>query len=103
MNVGFCERIGIKKHSRCKTVLVRFLIKEQVTAEQIDLLSAEIDFDRETELVYSGIQMGLDGSAFTILQFKYSDDKDSPPKEIVKVIFDEDNLIVGVQPMKMQN
>ena len=98
----FMKELELKNTEDAKRFLSD-LIKEQVTAEQIALLSAEIDFERETELVYSGIQMGLDGSAFTILQFKYSDDKESPPKEIIKVVFDEDNLIVGLKPMKIQN
>jgi len=79
------------------------LIIDQVTDEQLKALTSEIDFDRELELTYSGIQMGLNGEAFTILQYKYKDDKNSPPKEMIKVIFDDKNTIVGIQPLKMQN
>lgn len=79
------------------------LIIDQVTDEQLKALTSEIDFDRELELTYSGIQMGLNGEAFTILQYKYKDDQNSPPKEMIKVIFDDKNTIVGIQPLKMQN
>ena len=61
-----------------------------------------IDFDRSLILFYSGVQVGLDGSAFTLLQYKYSDDISNPPKEIIKIIFDNKNKIVGIQPVKLQ-
>ena len=50
------------------------IIKEKVTDEQLNLLIDNIDFERKTELIYSGIQMGFNGSMFTLLQYKYSDD-----------------------------
>lgn len=79
------------------------LIIEQVTEEQLEILTTQIDFEREIELVYSSVQMGLNGSVFTLLQYKHRDDQESPPKEMIKVIFDDKNKIVGIQPMKMQN
>ncbi|PZW37633.1 hypothetical protein LX95_02860 [Mesonia algae] len=79
------------------------MIIEQVTDEQLKALISGIDFDRELELVYSGIQMAMNGKAFAMLQYKYNDDQNSPPKEMIKVIFDDKNKIVGIQPMKMQN
>ena len=78
------------------------IIKEKVTDEQLNLLIDNIDFERETELIYSGIQMGFNGSMFTLLQYKYSDDSSSPPKEMIKLIFDEKDKIVGIQPIKLQ-
>ena len=78
------------------------LIKEKVTDEQINLLIDNINFEKQTELIYSGIQMGLDGSMFTLLQYKYTDDNSSPPNEMIKLIFDDKNKIVGIQPIKLQ-
>lgn len=79
------------------------MIIDQVTDEQLKTLISGIDFDRELELVYSGIQMAMNGKAFAMLQYKYYDDQNSPPKEMIKVIFDDKNKIVVIQPMKMQN
>ena len=79
------------------------MIFDQVTDEQLKALISGIDFVRELELVYSGIQMAMNGKAFAMLQYKYNDDQNSPPKEMIKVIFDDKNKIVGIQPMKMQN
>ena len=79
------------------------MIIEQVTDKQLKALISGIDFDRKLELFYSGIQMGMNGKAFAMLQYKYGDDQDSPPKEMIKVIYDDKNKIVGIQPLKMQN
>ena len=78
------------------------LILEKVTDGQINILIDNINFDKETKLVYSGIQMGLDGSMFTLLQYKYSDDNSNPPSEIIKLTFDDKNKVVGIQPIKLQ-
>ncbi|REG83353.1 hypothetical protein [Winogradskyella sediminis] len=78
------------------------IIKEKVTDEQLNLLIDNIDFDRKTELIYSGIQMGFNGSMFTLLQYKYSDDSSSPPNEMIKLIFDDKDKVVGIQPIKLQ-
>jgi hypothetical protein len=78
------------------------IIKEKVTDEQLNLLIDNIDFERETELIYSGIQMGFNGSMFILLQYKYSDDSSSPPNEMIKLIFDDKDKVVGIQPIKMQ-
>lgn len=77
-------------------------IKETVTDEQITLLIENLNFERETELIYSGVQLGLDGSVFTMLQYKYVDDNSSPPNELIKIIFDDKNKIIGIQPIKLQ-
>lgn len=77
------------------------MIIEQVTDEQLKALISGIDFNREFELVYSGIQIGINGKAFAMLQYKYEDDQSIPPKEMIKVIFDDKNKIVGIHPLKM--
>ncbi len=79
------------------------LILEKVTYEQINILIDNISFDKETELIYSGFQMGFNGSMFTLLQYKYSDDNSSPPNEMIKLIFDDKDKVVGIQPIKMQS
>ena len=79
------------------------LILEKVTDEQINMLIDNINFNKQTELIYSGVQMGFNGSMFTLLQYKYSDDNSSPPNEMIKLIFDDKDKVVGIQPIKMQN
>jgi hypothetical protein len=78
------------------------LILEKVTDEQINMLIDNINFAKETKLVFSGIQLGLDGSNFIQLQYKYSDDSSNPPNEIIRLIFDEKNKVIGIQPIKLQ-
>ena len=98
----FIASLEDKNIAKSKIYLSEMII-DQVTEEQLKALISNIDFKRELELVYSGIQMSMNGKAFAMLQYKYEDDQDSPPKEMIKVIFDDKNTIVGIQPLKMQN
>lgn len=75
------------------------LIISQVTNEQLILLSESIDLEKELELFLSGVQVGLDGRLFTILQYKYKSDSLSTSKEMLKIVFDEENKLLGIQPM----
>lgn len=97
----FIQILSTNDIAKSKEFLSEIII-EQVTNEQMNSLMQNIDFDRSLILFYSGVQVGLDGSAFTLLQYKYSDDISNPPKEIIKIIFDNKNKIVGIQPVKLQ-
>jgi len=101
IKTDFFKALKTKDLPKSKSFLSE-LIREKVTDEQINMLIDNINFDKETKLVYSGIQMGLDGSMFTLLQYKYSDDNSNPPIEIIKLTFDEKNKLVGIQPIKLQ-
>lgn len=79
------------------------LILEKVTDEQINMLIDSINFEKQTELIYSGVQMGFNGDMYTLLQYKYSDESSNPPNEMIKLIFDDKDKIVGIQPIKLQN
>jgi hypothetical protein len=46
--------------------------------------------------------MGFNGSMFTLLQYKYLDDSSSPPNEMIKLIFDEKDKFIAIQPIKLQ-
>lgn len=96
----FIQILGEKDISKSKEYLSD-LIKNKVTDEQLYILIENLDFDRETELIYSGTQVGLDGSVFTVLQYKYKDDVSNPPTKMIKIIFDNKNKIVGIQPIKL--
>ena len=102
IKIAFFNALEAKDLTKSKEFLSE-LILEKVTDEQIKTLIDNINFEKQTELIYSGVQMGLNGSMFTLLQYKYSDDKSSPPNEMIKLIFDEKDKVVGIQPIKMQN
>lgn len=62
------------------------------------MLIDNINFGRSTELVYSGIQMSLDGKIFSLLQYKYVDDNSNPPNEMIKLIFDDKDKVIDIRP-----
>ena len=102
IKIDFFNALKEKDFPKSKEFLSDLII-EKVTDEQINILINNIKFEKKTELIFSGVQVGLDNSIFTILQYKYSDDKTNPPTELIKLIFDDKNKIVGIQPIKLQN
>lgn len=102
IKTGFFKALKDKNLPQSKEYLSD-LVLEKVTDEQINIIINNINFEKETELIYRGIQMGLNGSMFTILQYKYSGDNSSPPGEMIKLIFDNKDKVVEVQPIKLRN
>ncbi len=84
---------GIKSYLSEKIV---HQINDKVVAE----LVKNIDFDRELELIYQGIQFDREGNVYTLLAYKYKDDKENPPVMMMKIIFDAQDKIIGFQPLK---
>ena len=97
----FIKNLDNKDFNKSKAFLSTLII-ENVTDEQLNSLIENWDFKKDTELIYSGIEIGLDGQFFTMLDFKYKDDITKPPKEILKIIFDDKDKIIGIQPIKLQ-
>lgn len=97
----FIQALGQNDLGESKEYLSE-LILGTVTDEQLSLLIENIDFKRETELIYSGVQTGPNESVFAILQYKYKDDDSNPPNELIKIIFDDKNKVVSIQPIKLQ-
>jgi len=96
----FLMTLELKDWTKSKEYLSD-LIKESVTNEQFSLLIENIDFDRNLELHNSYIQKGFfDGNDYTILRYKYTDDKSSSPSEIIEITFDDKDKIARIQPLK---
>ncbi|WP_314518806.1 hypothetical protein [Xanthocytophaga agilis] len=64
------------------------------------MLSNSADFTKTFEVYFSGVQIGLDGTSFTMLQYKDTLDSNNPPKLLIKVVFDSKGKIAGIQPLK---
>lgn len=75
-------------------------ISKFVTDEQLGQLFQSFRFDENFDIFFKGIQMGLDGSSFYVLQYKYTSDTGTPPKEMLKVVFDSSDEIKAVFPLK---
>ena len=75
-------------------------ILNNVTNDQLETLRQNINFNDELMIFISGVQMGLDGTSYIMLQYKYKSDNSMPPKELIIVTFDEKNKVAGLQPRK---
>lgn len=97
----FFEALKEKNFEKSKTFLTEIL-RQNATDNQINVLIDNLKLNKETVLIYSGIQMGMEGNMYTILQFKYSDDNSNPPTEMINIIFDDKNKIYGIKPIKLK-
>lgn len=75
-------------------------VKYEVTIDILKRIKAGIQTDKKLELYMNGLQIMRDGNYYPMLQYKYSDDTSSNPKEYFMVVFDKDDTIIGIQPRK---
>ena len=73
-----------------------------VTDDQLTSLKQTIRLGDTLVVYLSGLQIVSDRSSHPLLQYKYSTDKTSPPQEVIAVLFDEKNKILGIRPAKRQ-
>ncbi|MFC3157438.1 peptidylprolyl isomerase [Chryseobacterium arachidis] len=78
--------------------LISDKVKNIVSDQVIEKLVGGISFDRKTEVYKSGNQKLLDNETYPAIQYKYEDDKQNPPRDIITVIFENDGKILGVKP-----
>lgn len=77
------------------------IIIETVTNDILKQVKQNIKFDKKLELFMNGFQFLQDGNSYPMLQYRYSDST-TPPKEYIMVLFDNDNKILTLQPMKQE-
>ena len=78
--------------------LVSDKIKYYMSDDMISKLSGGISFDRKMEIYKSGYQKLYENETYPIIQYKYADDQQNPPRNIINVIFENDGKILGVKP-----
>jgi hypothetical protein len=76
------------------------LLKNKVSNTQLIELRKNLRLDESSVVFMSGMQFFMDGSKGIMLQYKYESDKETPPVEMVKVLFDDSGKILGIRPSK---
>ncbi|SEM34002.1 hypothetical protein [Chryseobacterium taichungense] len=99
-NQAFMKFVAALKSSdkeKIKT-LVSDKIAYYMSDDIISKLSGGISFDRKMDVYKSGYQKLYENETYPIIQYKYSDDQQNPPRDIITVIFENDGKILGVKP-----
>lgn len=80
------------------------IVLEKVTENQLIELRKLIDFENKLVQYFKGFQATFTGKNYLMLQYKYKyeNEQSEIPKSSIKVIFDENNKILGIQPMKKE-
>lgn len=77
-------------------------VVNNITNALLEKASQNIKADDELIIFMTGTQMSPEGISLLIVQYKYKSDTNMPPKELLNVMFDEKNKIIGMQPTKRQ-
>jgi reverse gyrase len=99
-NKIFLKFVAALKASDKQTIntLISDKVKDIVTDNIIEKLSGGISFEKKTEVYKSGYQKLLDNETYPAIQYKYVGDNETPPRDIITVIFENDGKILGVKP-----
>jgi len=95
--VGFVDALKVSDKEKIKT-LISDKVKDVVTDNVIGYLSGGISFDRKLEVYKSGYQKLDENETYPAIQYKYADDRQEAPRDIITVIFENDGKILGVKP-----
>jgi len=99
-NQAFIKFVAALKSSdkgKIKT-LVSDKIAYYMSDDIISRLSGGISFERKMEVYKSGYQKLYENETYPIIQYKYADDQQNPPRDMINVIFENDGKILGVKP-----
>jgi hypothetical protein len=101
-NGKFLQFINALKTSDKKVMesLLSDKAKQAVTDKVYKKLSEDIHFDKKLEIFKTGYKSLIGGGNYPMIQYKYSDDKSTEPKEIITAVFEEDGKILGIKPYK---
>ncbi|MCS3869659.1 hypothetical protein J3D55_002575 [Chryseobacterium ginsenosidimutans] len=81
------------------------LLSEQARKMVTDVVYQKLAKDIKTNKTFKIIKTGnkplIDGSSYPMIQYKYSDDKDAEPKEVITAMFETDGKILGIKPYKI--
>ncbi|MCX8524735.1 peptidylprolyl isomerase [Chryseobacterium formosus] len=99
-NQSFSKFVSALKTSNKDAIssLISEKVKSLVNENMIQKLSGGISFERKTEVYQSGYQKLPDNQTYPAVQYKYADDKNDPPRDLITVIFENDGRILGVKP-----
>ncbi|MGO4709848.1 peptidylprolyl isomerase [Chryseobacterium sp. 2TAF14] len=99
-NQSFSKFVSALKSKDKQAVesLISDKVKSLVNENMIQKLSGGISFERKTDVYQSGYQKLLDNQTYPAIQYKYEDDKNNPPRDLITVIFENDGKILGVKP-----
>lgn len=71
-----------------------------VTIDILKQIKQNIKINTKLNLYMNGMQGTQEGNIYPMLQYRYIDDLSLPPQKYIMVLFDNDNKIIGLQPMK---
>jgi hypothetical protein len=95
--LAFFANLAEGDYNKAKLHISDLIIKT-VTNQKLESMAGNIKFDEGFSIYMTGVQSMLDGESYAMIQYKYTTDTESPPKVLIKLMFDTNYKIVGIKP-----
>ncbi|MDR6760817.1 hypothetical protein J2Y38_001015 [Flavobacterium sp. 2755] len=96
---NFISKLKQNNISESKLFLSEIVLKN-ITDNQLIGLQKSINFENKLIPFSRGFQTTLTGETYLMVQYKYNNELNEVPLSIIKVIFDTENKILGIQPLQ---
>jgi hypothetical protein len=98
---AFFASMAAKDFDKARTCLSASIV-QSASNERLEQLSKAISFGEKIDIWMTGVQLSMDGTRYVVVQYKYASDKNAPPKDIIKITFDDTNKIKGAHASTMK-
>lgn len=98
---GFISKLKENQFSEAR-LFISEAVSKNITENQLTKLKESINFDNKLVRFLTGIQFTATGEETLMIQYKYDNDPNEVPTSIIKVLFDKENKIIAIQPLRLQ-
>ncbi|UPT67341.1 MAG: hypothetical protein M0D57_01190 [Sphingobacteriales bacterium JAD_PAG50586_3] len=93
----FFKDLADKNYEGAKTHISDLIIKS-VTTKKLEDLANNIRYNDGISIYMTGVQQTANGEDYLMIKYKYDNDAESPPKDLINVLFDNRKKIATIKP-----
>ena len=98
----FFSAMAIKDYDKARSCL-SVTAARVATDTRLELMSKSFSFDQPLQVWMTGVSLGTDGTPAILFQYRYASDSGTPPKELIRITFDDSNKIKGARSSIKKN
>jgi len=97
----FISALKVDDLKTSKDYLSDFVL-ETISDDQLVALAKQINFTDKPVIYFKGHYLTTMGEKYLMIQYRYENDTAEVPLKLIKVFFDSDDKIIGIQPIVRQ-
>ncbi|KIA97800.1 MULTISPECIES: hypothetical protein [unclassified Flavobacterium] len=98
---NFIAKLKENQFTEAKSFLSEEIL-QTTTDDKFIKLRGSINFDNKLVRFLTGIEFTATGESCLMIQYKYDNDPSEVPTSIIKVLFNNENKILAIQPLQLQ-